>query len=78
MDDANSKLGEGNADSAVDSQGQALDAMRKGAQKLAEGMQQGEGEGQGEGAIAPAGSRTAATPTIRWDGRCTGANSGTT
>jgi uncharacterized protein (TIGR02302 family) len=49
MDDAGSKLGEGNADGAVDSQGQALDAMRKGAQKLAEGMQQGDGDGQGNG-----------------------------
>jgi uncharacterized protein (TIGR02302 family) len=49
MDDAGSKLGEGNADGAVDSQGQALDAMRKGAQKLADGMQQGDGDGQGNG-----------------------------
>jgi len=49
MDDAGSKLGEGNADGAVDSQGQALDALRKGAQKLAEGMQQGDGDGQGNG-----------------------------
>src|SRR6185437_10048932 len=50
MDDAGSKLGEGNANGAVDSQGQALDALRKGAQKLAEGMQQdGDGDGQGNG-----------------------------
>jgi uncharacterized protein (TIGR02302 family) len=49
MNDAGSKLGEGNADGAVDSQGQALDAMRKGAQSLAEAMQQGEGDGQGDG-----------------------------
>jgi uncharacterized protein (TIGR02302 family) len=49
MDDAGSKLGEGNADGAVDSQGRALDAMRKGAQSLAEAMQQGDGEGQGDG-----------------------------
>ena len=50
MDDAGSKLGEGNADGAVDSQGQALEAMRKGAQKLAEGMQQpGDGPGNGPG-----------------------------
>src|SRR4029078_10793915 len=31
-----------------DAQGRALDALRKGAQSLAEAMQQGEGEGQGE------------------------------
>jgi hypothetical protein len=33
----------------VDSQGKALDALRKGAQKLAESMQPGEGEGEGDG-----------------------------
>jgi uncharacterized protein (TIGR02302 family) len=49
MGDAGSKLGEGNADAAVDSQGKALEALRKGAQSMAEAMQQGEGEGQGEG-----------------------------
>ena len=35
MSEAESSLGEGNADSAVDSQGRALDALRKGAQGLA-------------------------------------------
>jgi uncharacterized protein (TIGR02302 family) len=49
MDDAGSKLGDGNADGAVDSQGRALDALRKGAQNLAEAMQQGDGDGQGDG-----------------------------
>jgi uncharacterized protein (TIGR02302 family) len=49
MGDAGSRLGEGNADGAVDSQGKALEAMRKGAQSLAEAMQQGDGEGQGDG-----------------------------
>jgi len=49
MGDAGGKLGEGNADGAVDSQGKALDALRKGAQSLAEAMQQGEGDGQGDG-----------------------------
>ena len=47
MGDASGKLGEGNADGAVDSQGQALDALRKGAQSLAEAMQQRDGDGQG-------------------------------
>jgi uncharacterized protein (TIGR02302 family) len=46
MGDAGSRLGEGNADGAVDSQGKALEAMRKGAQSLADAMQQGDGEGQ--------------------------------
>jgi uncharacterized protein (TIGR02302 family) len=49
MGDASGRLGEGNADSAVDSQGKALDALRKGAQNLADSMQQGDGDGQGEG-----------------------------
>jgi uncharacterized protein (TIGR02302 family) len=49
MGDAGGKLGEGNADGAVDSQGKALDAMRKGAQSLADAMQQGDGEGQSDG-----------------------------
>jgi len=49
MGDADGKLGEGNTDGAVDSQGKALDAMRKGAQSLADAMQQGDGDGQGDG-----------------------------
>ena len=49
MGDAGGKLGEGNADGAVDAQGKALEALRKGAQKLAEAMQQGDGDGQGPG-----------------------------
>jgi uncharacterized protein (TIGR02302 family) len=49
MGDATGKLGEGNADGAVDSQGKALDALRKGAQSLAEAMQQGDGDGQSDG-----------------------------
>jgi len=48
MGDASGRLGEGNADGAVDSQGRALDALRKGAQSLAQAMQQGD-EGQGDG-----------------------------
>jgi uncharacterized protein (TIGR02302 family) len=49
MGDAGNRLGEGNAEGAVDSQGQALEALRKGAQSLAEAMQQGDGNGQGDG-----------------------------
>jgi uncharacterized protein (TIGR02302 family) len=55
MGDASGKLGEGNADGAVDSQGKALDALRKGAQSLAQAMQQQDGEGQGNGPGARAG-----------------------
>jgi uncharacterized protein (TIGR02302 family) len=49
MGDAGGRLGEGNADGAVDSQGKALEALRKGAQSLAEAMQQGDGDQPGEG-----------------------------
>ncbi len=49
MGDAGSMLGEGNADGAVESQGRALEALRKGAQSLAEAMQPGDGDGQGDG-----------------------------
>ncbi len=49
MGDATGKLGEGNADGAVDLQGRALDALRKGAQNMADAMQQGEGQGDGPG-----------------------------
>lgn len=45
MGQAEGQLGEGDADSAVDSQGRALEAMRKGAQGLAESMQQSMGPG---------------------------------
>ena len=49
MGDATGRLGEGNADGAVDSQGKALEALRKGAQSLSEAMRQGEGDGQMDG-----------------------------
>jgi uncharacterized protein (TIGR02302 family) len=49
MGQAEGELGEGNPDSAVDSQGRALDALRKGAQGLAQSMQQQMGQGQGPG-----------------------------
>lgn len=49
MGDADGRLGEGNADGAVDSQGRALDALRKGAEKLAQDMQQQQGDGDGQG-----------------------------
>ena len=49
MGDASGRLGEGNADGAVDSQGRALEALRKGAQSLADAMQQGDGDQPGDG-----------------------------
>lgn len=49
MGEAEGELGQGDADSAVDSQGRALEAMRKGAQGLAQSMQQQMGMGPGPG-----------------------------
>ena len=49
MGDAAGNLGQGNADSAVDSQGRALDNLRQGAQGLAQSMQQQMGQGPGQG-----------------------------
>jgi uncharacterized protein (TIGR02302 family) len=48
MRDAEGALGDGNADGAVDAQGRALEALRRGAQNLAQQMQQG-GPGPGPG-----------------------------
>jgi uncharacterized protein (TIGR02302 family) len=49
MGDAAGNLGEGDAEGAVESQGRALDALRKGAQGLAQSMQQQMGRGPGQG-----------------------------
>jgi uncharacterized protein (TIGR02302 family) len=49
MGEAEGQLGEGDADSAVDSQGRALEALRRGAQGLAQSMRQnGFGPGPGQ------------------------------
>ena len=53
MGDAAGNLGEGDAEGAVDSQGRALDALRKGAQGLAQSMQQQMGRGPGPGPGRP-------------------------
>jgi uncharacterized protein (TIGR02302 family) len=53
MGDAQGELGEGDADGAVDSQGRALEALRRGAQGLAQSMQQMMGQGQGPGPGEP-------------------------
>jgi len=49
MGDAQGQLGDGDSDSAVDSQGRALQALRNGAQSLAQAMQQQFGMGPGPG-----------------------------
>ena len=49
MGDADGKLGDGNADAAAESQGKAVDALKKSQQQMADQMQQGDGDGQGDG-----------------------------
>ncbi|MBX9826958.1 MAG: TIGR02302 family protein [Xanthobacteraceae bacterium] len=49
MGEAGDQLGDGDADGAVDSQGRALEAMRRGAQGMAQSMQQQMGQGLGPG-----------------------------
>jgi uncharacterized protein (TIGR02302 family) len=49
MGEAEGDLGDGNADGAVGSQGRALEALRRGAQGMAQAMQQQPGMGQGPG-----------------------------
>ena len=64
MGQAEGELGDGDADNAVDSQGRALEAMRKGAQGLAQQMQQqGMGMGQGRGQPGPNGRQRANSDT---------------
>jgi hypothetical protein len=50
MGEAEGELGGGDADGAVDSQGRALEALRRGAQGMAQSMQQQMGQGPGPGA----------------------------
>jgi len=51
MGEAQGELGAGDTDSAVDAQGRALDALRQGAQSLAQAMQQQMGQGPGQGRL---------------------------
>lgn len=49
MREAESQLGQGQGEGALDAQGRALEALRKGGQNLAQQMQGQPGEGEGEG-----------------------------
>ena len=49
MGEAEGQLGDGNSDGAVDAQGRALEALRRGAQGMAQAMQQQQGMGPGPG-----------------------------
>ena len=67
MGDAEGALGEGNADGAVDAQGRALEALRRGAQGMAQAMQQmGIGPGPGQpGRTGPARAQQETDPLGR-------------
>ncbi|MBI3434954.1 MAG: TIGR02302 family protein [Proteobacteria bacterium] len=67
MGDAEQALGGGNADGAVDAQGRALEALRRGAQNLAQSMQQqGIGPGPGQpGRLGPARAQQETDPLGR-------------
>ncbi len=77
MGKAQGELGQGDADSAVGSQGRALEAMRKGAQGLAQSMQQN-GFGPGQGQPGRRGRARAQQDTDPLGGRCAAANTATT
>jgi uncharacterized protein (TIGR02302 family) len=69
MGDAEGELGDGNADGAVESQGRALEALRRGAQNLAQAMQQqgmlGPGPNGQPGRLGPARARQETDPLGR-------------
>jgi uncharacterized protein (TIGR02302 family) len=69
MGDAEGQLGDGNADNAVESQGRALEALRRGAQNLAQAMQQqgmlGPGPNGQPGRLGPARARQETDPLGR-------------
>ncbi len=67
MGDAEGALGDGNSDNAVDAQGRALEALRKGAQGMAQAMQQmGIGPGPGQpGRTGPARAQQETDPLGR-------------
>ncbi len=64
MQDAEGALEGGDSEGAVDAQGRALQALRKGAQSLADAMQ-GEGEGPGEASGQQSGSSERTDPLGR-------------
>lgn len=55
MREAEQALGQGDGTGAVDAQSEALQALRKGAQQMAEAMQQQPGQGQGQEPGGPSG-----------------------
>lgn len=70
MRDAEGQLGQGQGEGALDAQGRALDALRRGGQNLAQQMQGQPGEGEGtEGAYGEPDGRPAGRPSAEQRGR---------
>lgn len=70
MRDAEGQLGQGQGEGALDAQGRALEALRKGGQNLAQQMQGQPGEGEGtEGAFGEPGDQPASRPSAQQRGR---------
>ncbi|WP_237153412.1 TIGR02302 family protein [Oryzibacter oryziterrae] len=77
MRGAGEQLGQGDPETALERQGQALDAMRKGAQQMAQGSE-GDGTGQGKGTRKPGDSQAEATDPLGRPQRRTGPDFGDT
>ncbi|MDP3603261.1 MAG: TIGR02302 family protein [Bosea sp. (in: a-proteobacteria)] len=71
MGEAGEQLGQGQGEGALDAQGRALEALRKGAQNLAQQMQGQPGEGgePGEGAFGEPDGQPAGRPSAQQRGR---------
>ena len=71
MGEAGDQLGQGQGEGALDAQGRALEALRKGAQNLAQQMQGQPGEGgePGEGAFGEPDGQPAGRPSAQQRGR---------
>ncbi|SFJ47668.1 TIGR02302 family protein [Bosea sp. OK403] len=70
MREAEGQLGQGQGEGALESQGRALEALRKGGQNLAQQMQGQPGEGDGtEGAFGEPDGRPAGRPSAQQRGR---------
>lgn len=70
MREAEGQLGQGQGEGALDAQGRALEALRKGGQNLAQQMQGQPGEGEGtEGAFGEPDDQPASRPSAQQRGR---------
>ena len=79
MGEAEGQLGDGDADGAVDSQGRALDALRRGTQNLAQSMQQqATGRDKAPASLAAEVRNVRNRRPIRSAGRCAGAGTTST